>query len=1418
MNSSADPNGTLHNNENPKKPQPIALIGYACRLAGQVSSPGDLWELCTRGRSGWSPIPKDRFSPGAYHHPNPSKPGTFNPAGGYFLENETLSRFDAPFFNVTMQEAISMDPQQRLLLECSYEALESAGIPKESLAGRNVGVFCGGNFADYELRNLRDIETCPQFQATGNAPSLQSNRISYFFDLQGPSVTIDTACSSSLVALHYAVQSLRSGESKEALVGGCRLNVLPDYFVSMSMSQLFNEDGRTYAFEERAKSGFARGEGAGVVLLKPLDAALRDKDPVRAIIANTGVNQDGRTKGITLPNGKAQENLIRQVYRDAYLNPDDCGFAEMHGTGTKAGDPIEAEAVHAALGQNRNMRNPLYIGSAKSNIGHLEGASGMVSLIKAAMMLDRGLLLPNADFKKPNPNIPLHEWHMKVVTSTRPWPRSKKYISVSNYGFGGTNAHVVLEKPPPPSEAKDDPDNDVDPIHKLFLISANDKESLKTRIADFGIYFEQRPEVFERSLFGNFAHTLGSKLSHLTYRVALSATSLDELSIRLAQLKATPTRVLGAPTVSFVFTGQGAQWAKMGLPLMDEYNVFAESMERADKHLRHLGADFSLIEVLRKDSTNSEINSPHLSQPACTALQIALTDLLRSWGVTPASVIGHSSGEIGAAYAAGIHDLEAAMALSYRRGQMTQLLKGSFPLLQGTMIAVGASPETIRPMLKTLRGYATIACVNSPSSVTVSGDAPAIEELEVILQKKQLFNRKLKIDVAYHSSHMKNVAEAYLSAIESIKPSITATATFFSSVTGHIAEPSELGAAYWVQNLTSPVLFANALSKMCADEDSRPNLLMEIGPHSALKGPILDTLKVLGSVASKIGYAPTVVRNADPAQSVLDAAGAVFVRGGTIDINTINFPISGGAARAFLRDLPRYPWQHSTKYWHESRIPQKHCSRDGVRNDLLGAQAFYSNDLEPTWRNIVRLDDVPWLREHKMQGMAVFPLAGYLSMAVEAAKRRAEQNDTVFSHFDFREVKTGSALVLSDDVDSEMTITLRPYAEGTRGNSDIWDEFRICSWNTKRGWTEHCSGLVRTRVNKKLQSTVSNVAETEVDYFQKQITRVVEGSRYMIDSSNMYQVLAEVGAGYGPAFQSLENCFSNPVHSRADLYVRDTKSIMPKQFEAPLVIHPTFLDGLLHLVWPILGHGRMELETLYMPTLIKNLTICNKIPSQAGEYVKAWCNGGPSQPSPEPTKFDLWVTPENSTEILIAMEGLVMTPLKDAGSLRGPDVRDLCFKLEWKPLAQTEIAIGNGEAKEPNGHVIENDKPRVNGNGTIHQTELLVTQFGKLDGSAERLSKIISTATSSWRPSISTFEKAECSNKHIIVLQTSNETLRKLSSDTFERLQKILLGASHVLWVYRADTPDAHMIVGLTRSLRKLIESNFSRHGGIVAN
>jgi acyl transferase domain-containing protein len=579
---------------------------------------------------------------------------------------------------------------------------------------------------------------------------------------------------------------------------------------------------------------------------------------------------------------------------------------------------------------------------------------------------------------------------VQVVTSTRPWPRGKRFISVSNYGFGGTNAHVVLEKAPlspnsPDSFSTDTDDTtDNDPKHKLIFISANDKQSLVQRIKDFGIYFEQRPEVFEKLLFGNFAFTVGSKLSHLSYRIALPACSLDNLGICLAQLKVNAPKVLGDPKIGYVFTGQGAQWAQMGCALM-EYPIFKAVIQQADDYLRQLRAEWSLEEEIKKDLAESRIDSPELSQPACTAIQIALVTLLESWGIRPNYVVGHSSGEIAASFAARIYDLHSAMALSYYRGQMTRLLKETHPSLRGCMIAVGAGASTVRPMLKMLRtGYATVACVNSPTSVTVSGDVSAIEELEHVLQTEQIFNRRLRIDVAYHSDHMKRISDAYFTSIAHIHPKSTLQndVVFFSSVLGCVAETSTLNASYWVQNLTSPVLFPDALEQMCKQDGEIPNLLIEVGPHAALKGPISDTLKHLGLTSAKIAYAPTMVRKGNEVETLMNAAAAAYVRGANLDPYAINFPRTGAQNHSFLTDLPRYPWQHHTRYWHEARIAKKHQMRDGERNDLLGVMANYSNDMEPTWRNILRLDDMPWLRDHKMQGMVVYPLAGYVNISI----------------------------------------------------------------------------------------------------------------------------------------------------------------------------------------------------------------------------------------------------------------------------------------------------------------------------------------------------------------------------------------------------------------------------------------------------
>ncbi|PQE07318.1 Beta-ketoacyl synthase domain-containing protein [Rutstroemia sp. NJR-2017a WRK4] len=421
------------------KDAPIAIVGMSCRLPGKVSTVEEFWELCSRARSGWSEIPSTRFNHTTFYHKNSDKLGCYNSEGGHFLEDDP-ALFDAPFFNITEKEAISLDPQQRLLLECTYECLEMG-------AGKNVGVFIGGSFSNYELNNIRDLDTTPMYQATGCANSLLSNRLSYYFNLSGPSFTVDTACSSSLVALHLACQSLHSGESSLAIVGGSQLNLLPDYFVTMSQSGLFSNEGRSFSFDYRA-NGFGRGEGVGCVLLRPLDQALKCNDSIRSLIVGSGVNQDGRTNGIATPSEAAQKSLIRSVYQRASLDARDTGFVEAHGTGTKIGDPIEASALHECFQEGRTARKPLYIGSVKSNIGHLEGASGIVSVIKSSLMLEKGFILPNHDFQALSPKIPLGDWNIKISPTIRPWPVGKRYVSV-NFGFGGTNAHAVLERGPP---------------------------------------------------------------------------------------------------------------------------------------------------------------------------------------------------------------------------------------------------------------------------------------------------------------------------------------------------------------------------------------------------------------------------------------------------------------------------------------------------------------------------------------------------------------------------------------------------------------------------------------------------------------------------------------------------------------------------------------------------------------------------------------------------------------------------------------------------------------------------------------------------------------------------------------------------------------------------------------------------------
>ncbi|ETS81066.1 hypothetical protein PFICI_06068 [Pestalotiopsis fici W106-1] len=1452
--TSSPSNPATINGQAREQPQlmPIAIIGMSCRLSGDVSTLDDFWQMVSRMRCGWSEIPPERFSKDAYHHPNPAKKGAFNTTGGYFL-NQDPALFDAPFFNITQAEAESMDPQQRLLLECAYEAIENAGVPKEQIVGQRVGVFVGGAASDYRLGTLRDLEQTPMFDATGNHQSVMSGRISHYFDLRGPSFTVDTACSSSLYALHQAVQSIRSGESEQAIVAACHLNLQPGDWVSMSLSRLFSDEGKTYAFDNRAKSGFARGEGAGALILKPLDQALKDNDAIRSVIVNTGANQDGRTVGITSPSGAAQEQLMREVYDRAGIKPEDAGFVEAHGTGTKVGDPIEATAIHNVFGQGRTSRQPLYLGSVKSNFGHLENASGVISVIKAAMMLQKGFILPNTNFACPNENIPLVQWNIKVPVAQRPWPSNKKYISVNNFGFGGSNAHCILAAPPIVEKPRQDVDSqkaEAQQHQRVFVLSSSDEASAKKTMEQLTIFLEQHPEVFQKGLMRNLAYTLCQRRSHPPWKVAVTAKSASELAEALASSDTKPARTSQVPKIAFVYTGQGAQWHAMGRELLGRYHIFSNVIQEADDCLKRLGADFSLLEELSRDKETSLVGRAHISQPICSAVQLGLTELLKSWGVTPLAVTGHSSGEIGAAYAAGALSLDSAMAIAYFRGQAVVKMKQTYPDLKGSMMAVGAGPDELRPLVEQLRsGEAVVACENSPSSVTISGDEAAIDELAIEMEKRQLFNRKLRVDVAYHSPHMKLVADDYKRFIEDIVPQTGSPVQFYSSLHGHKIELSTLDASYWVDNLTRPVRFSTSLTELCLN--SAPDVIVEIGPHAALEGPVKQTLKQLGQQVKKTTYLSALVRNKNAITTVLELAAKLYSKGQALQFTQINLEEEEGDRPQLVSDLIPYPWSRQ-RYWSESRLSLQHRQKPFPRHDLLGSMADFSNDLAPTWRNVLRTDDIPWLKDHKMQSLVTFPFAGFVSMAVEAAAQRAKLRGVEFERFSLREIQVKKPLLMEDESAYEVVLSMSPFPEGTRSYSDDWDEFRIWSWEQGKGWMEHCRGSIAA--NKGGKANLISSAHTGIASRRFQVAD--EACHEHVDVSAFYDELTAQGAIYGPTFRKLGSIRAGSGYSVAKFDVADTTATMPLEHQTPYHVHPTLLDQVFQLSFPILGAGRCGMTTLYMPSAIQELHITTDTPAAVGTEIYAIAQGAPDLEAPRAVDFvvDALLRPDDD-QAIISLVGLQMTPVKSESAISDKACK-LCFKMQWDPVDETEGdsspstsptsfegSEGGFDSTGRSSLVASMDEQSLNVTSQVLKScpqPLLVCNDSKdtLERSKDDANKAEQAINSLWASKSTRIVscQAECNfatllsetfcsktgqdalicsldtltdmeNTHIIMCELEKPILSDLNQESFARIQKLLVSCAGVLWItmgayLNATNPTGNMAVGLTRTIR----------------
>ncbi|KAF2637935.1 ketoacyl-synt-domain-containing protein [Massarina eburnea CBS 473.64] len=1286
--------------------EPLAIVGLAFRFPGDADTPEGFWKMMEQRRCAMTEIPSERINIDAFYHDDNSRVDTLNLRGGHFMKG-ALGAFDNAFFSIGPLEASAMDPQQRGMLETSYHALENAGIPLKALAGSKTAVFTASFSDDHRMLNLNDPELLSPYTGSATAWSILANRLSWWYDLKGPSVHVDTACSGGLVALHLACQSLRNGETSMALVGGSNIMSSVEQFLFMSNLSMLSPSSRSYSFDHRA-NGYARGEGFGFVVVKKLSDALSNGDTIRAVIRATGVNQDGRTPSLTSPSQDAQETLIRDTYRIAGLDPKDTDYVEAHGTGTPVGDPIEARALGAVFGASRPTNDPVIIGAVKSNIGHLEGGSGLAALIKAILSLERGVIPPNANFEKLNPSIDADALNIKFPTESIPWPSSiARRASVNCFGFGGTNAHVVLDDacnflqlhnlhgyhlsfdttwrhsisdsrpgtrpgtPLTPSSSGDLETGHTQSLPRLLTWSAHDEKGIHRVAQNLQQFFSKNVHKNDTAFaLDALAYTLAGRRTQLHTRSFAVVDCQKDLS-QLSKIASSPTKAQRARSTCFVFTGQGAQYSRMGIQLL-QYPTFRQSMENADVWLGELGCEWSLLEEIAKAESDTRVNEPELSQPICTALQIALVDQLASFGITPSTVVGHSSGEIAAAYAMGALSAKAAVKVSYLRGKTAAQLTTA--PTRGAMMAVGLSERETAVYLDQYRkehplSQIVVACNNSPNSVTLAGDADAIEVLRTRFDQDGMFARKLKISVAYHSPHVEQFSPLYrtlLGSLESEGRRIEGNCAMISSVTGQQLDRSQAATPeYWVKNLESPVRFCEALSgaiNLHATTRREGNDLMspmepldllEIGPHCALKGPIKSIMASFED-AKFMRYDTVMDRYSDPAGALLNAVGRLHCLGHPVNLLAANG--IQDKSHQMVDGLPPYPFDHSMAHQQRNRAYKPLSLRKEARSDLLGLPMFVDGPPQMTrrWRKFIKTSETPWVRDHVASGSILYPGAGMLCMAIEAAKRTAEPKRKVKA-YRLTNVELHQALPVPDDRDGvESQFELTPVHVDTKYVSEYG--FRLCS-NLEGTWVQNCVGNIRIEYAVEGQDTF-----LQSSYDVSSCTRNV-------DSTTLYNVFDTMGLKFGTTFRSLSDV---AIGSQDDACA--TVEAFPWTASASVqtqehVIHPITLDGIFQLVLGALVEGGKRRAPTTVPTRLEELYVdgsgaaAPQVPS-----LKTYAKVAERTSVTTTSSASAW---NANGRIIVSVIGLETTfvdsLVDDIEHIESVPEEILCHKLLWKP-------------------------------------------------------------------------------------------------------------------------------------------------------
>ena len=1135
-----------------------------CRLPGGVSSASELWEFLKEGRNGHGEVPESRFNIDGFYSPKPNRPGSLTMRKGYFID-QNLQDFDNAFFGINNLEATYMDPKQRLLLEVVYECFESAGIKLSDIAEKNVGCFVGNFTNDAQIMQARDWEYPHRFTATGFGTTILSNRISHIFDLRGPSVTLDTACSSSLYCLHFACRALSQGDCNSAIVAAANLLQGPEYFMSTSAAGVLSDTGICHSFAANA-DGYGRADAIGALYLKRLSDAIRDNDPIRSIIRGTSVNANGRTPGITLPSSVGQENVIAQAYNYAGINQQDIGYVECHGTGTPVGDPIEVEAVAnfytKPLMSHAHSRS-LLIGSVKSNFGHSEAASGLTSVMKTTLALKHLEIPPTVGIESLNPRIPWEQYNVEVVRSFVPWPtlRDSKTptAGVNSFGYGGANSHCILERASTLDYADGVNIKDTLTTRCFVLpISAKCVTALEARVED--LMSMDLAKIDPRDM----AYTFAERRELFNWRgflIVENDTLATDIKIEALRPTVRRTSTKDLP-LAFVFTGQGAQWPQMGKKLIERYTQFHDSIMRLQGELSLLPdpPKWSLCAAILKSPAESDIHNPVISQTTCTAIQIALVDLLLSWDILPDIVIGHSSGEIAAAYAAGHLSSFDAMAVAYVRG----LVVCSGPS-DGAMIAVGMSHEVAQELIHAhgASSEVSIACINSPTSVTLSGDSGTIDMLLQSIQRTGEFARKLKTGgKAYHSYHMKRLGETYESHLWSALQTrsrhdqnhvskkldvIRENTSMISSVLSRqvSAEVTSLP-SYWRTNLESPVNFYSAIELALKNRDYQ---FIEIGPHSALEMPVKQTRSYMQK-GEDGQYLSALLRGKDSEKSLLSLVSHLWTLGYPIQYAKVNSSLVDGSSRKcrVLTDLPNYRWDHSEKLWKEPRTSYELRRRQYPRDDLLGSRIPGSNGITNTWRNMLSAAEISWLQDHKLADDVVFPAAGYFAMVSRAAQQLGPTEVTRYV-LEIRNAHIMEALVLSPDSPIELFTELMPKRYSDLNDSPFWWHFIISTFDAGQS-KKHASGDIGFVPSHDVIDPIKPIIVNESEAQHSRI---------------WYSQFSKIGLNFGPTFRSLSEIslarMRNQTASRASLMNLPKGVEDERRCIYPFEIHPITIDA-----------------------------------------------------------------------------------------------------------------------------------------------------------------------------------------------------------------------------------------------------------------